>query len=205
MALATYTDLQASIAGWLNRSDLTSVIPDFVALAESRIARDLRIRKQVTTASLSTVANTQGVTLPTDFLELENISLSSTTPPAALSVVTPEQLDRKYPFNTAAGQPVVYALLGDSILFGPTPDAVYTVSIDYYARLTALATTPTNWLLTNHPGIYLFASLSEAHLYMMDEQRAALFEQKYRTEVDRLQDTDDDSLRSGSAMRVRVL
>lgn len=205
MALATYTDLLASVATWINRSDLTAVIPDFVALAESRLSRDLRLRKQVSATTLSTVANTRGVTLPTDFLELENISISSTTPQAAMSVVTPEILDRKYPDTYSVGQPIVYALLGDQILFGPTPDGVYTIAIDYYARFTALSTTPTNWLLTNHPGLYLFPTLAEAHLYMMDQAQASIWEQRYQAAVDSLQSTDDESLRSGSAMRVRVL
>ena len=34
MPLATYNDLKASIADFLNRSDLTNAIPDFISLAE---------------------------------------------------------------------------------------------------------------------------------------------------------------------------
>lgn len=205
MALATYSDLQTSIAGWLNRSDLTAVIPDFIVLAEGKIARDLRIRKQVVNTTLTTVAGTQGVSLPSDFLEMENISITSTTPQAALSVVTPEILDRRYPANYGTGQPAVYALLGDQIQFGPTPDAAYTISMDYYQRFTALATTPTNWLLTNYPAIYLFGALAEAANYLMDEQRAAMWTQRYGQECDALQQMDDQALRSGSTMRVRTL
>ncbi len=42
MALTYYTGLKTSIADFLNRDDLTSVIPDFVALAEAQINRDVR-------------------------------------------------------------------------------------------------------------------------------------------------------------------
>ncbi len=205
MALATYTDLQAAVAGWMNRTDLTAAIPDFVALAEARISRDLRIRKQVATTTLTCVAGTQYVTLPSDFLEIENITLTSTSPPASLSVVTPEILDRKYPAGYQTGQPQVYALLGDYINFGPTPDAAYTVALDYYARLAALSVTPTNWLLTNHPMVYLAGALCEGWLYLQDTDKVALWDARYRREVDQLQDTDDASLRSGSEMRVRTL
>ena len=45
MALATYSDLKTSIANWLDRSDLTDVIPDFIALAETRHKRDFKIRR----------------------------------------------------------------------------------------------------------------------------------------------------------------
>ena len=42
MALTNYTGLKTSIADFLNRDDLTAVIPDFIALAESQINRDIR-------------------------------------------------------------------------------------------------------------------------------------------------------------------
>ena len=75
MALATYSDLLAAVATWMDRTDLTTIIPDFVVLTEARIARDLRIRKQVSNTSISTVANTQYIAIPSDFLELENLSI----------------------------------------------------------------------------------------------------------------------------------
>ena len=205
MALANYTDLLASVAGWSNRTDLTAIIPDFVALAEARIARNLRLRRQVTNAAISTVAGTQSVSLPEGFLEIENIGLSSASPQSVLSVVTPEILDRMYPATFNAGQPVVYALLGDTIRLGPTPDSVYTVSVDYYKRWDALAVTDTNWLLTNYPMVYLAGAMTEASLYLQDTDKVALWDARFRAESITLQDTDDAALRSGSVMRVRVL
>lgn len=204
MAIANYTDLQTSIASWLVRTDLTAVIPDFITLAEERIARDLRARRQVVNTTLSTVAGTQSVTLPTDFLEAENISLTSTSPQGALSVVTPEIMDRKFPAGYTPGQPVVYCFLGNTIQFGPTPDAVYTVSLDYYQRLNLAAST-TNWLLTNHPSIYLNAALVEASQYLMDAEKGQFFDARYLKAVEDFQRADDNATRSGSAMRIRTL
>ncbi len=113
--------------------------------------------------------------------------------------------DRKFPNGYVTGQPVVYTIVGDAIQFGPTPDAVYTVSLDYYQRFAALSTTPTNWLLTNHPGVYLFGALAEGAPYLMEDERTPLWDTKYRAEVAALQQADDAALRSGSAMRVRTL
>jgi hypothetical protein len=205
MALATYSDLQTSIAAWLKRSDLTSIIPDFITLAEARIARDLRLRKQVVSTTLTTVANTQGVTLPSDFLEAENLTVASVNPPGMLSVVTPEILDRKFPNNYFTGPPVVYAVVGDKLLLGPTPDAAYSIEMDYYQRWAALSVTPTNWLLTNHPSVYLFAALAEASGYLFNDERIPMWEAKYQADVRSLQQMDDMTVRSGSAMRVRTL
>ena len=203
MALANYTDLQSSIANWLHRADLTAVIPDFIALTEERIARDLRIRKQVVNTTLTTAAGTQGVTLPSDFLEIENIGITSTTPPRNLHVVTPELMDEKFP-TSYTGTPTDYTIIGDVIQFGPTPDAAYTVSMDYYQRLN-LAGTNTNWLMTNHPGVYLFGALAEAAPYLVNDERAGVFEAKFQAALQSLNDSDDAGLRSGSSMRVRVI
>ena len=205
MALANYTDLLASVAAWLNRTDLTAVIPDFVTLAEERIARDLRLRKQVITTTLPTVAGVQSVALPSDFLEAENLSIASATIPGSLSVVTSEYMDRMFPSGYNTGRPAVYAMIADTIIFGPTPDAVYSISMAYYQRFATLSSSATNWLMTNHPSIYLNACLTEASAYLMDVDKAQAYDGRYRAAVDALQMADDEALRSGSVMRVRSL
>ena len=48
MALSTYTELKASIANWLNRSDLTTEISDdFIKLVEADYNSKLRVRKMI--------------------------------------------------------------------------------------------------------------------------------------------------------------
>ena len=51
MALTTYTELKTSLADWLYRSDLASVIPDFISLAESQVERQLRTRQMIVRAT----------------------------------------------------------------------------------------------------------------------------------------------------------
>lgn len=204
MAISTYSELQTAVASWLNRNDLTSVIPDFITLAEERIARDIRARRQVVNTTLTTTANVQSVTLPNDFLEAENIAISSTSPQGALSVVTPELMDRRFPAGFVTGQPAVYCFLGNVIQFGPTPDGAYTISLDYYQRLN-ISVSLTNWLLTNHPSLYLNAALVEGCAYLMDSDKGQAFDTRYRLAVAEFMNTDDASIRSGAAMRVRPL
>ena len=44
MALTTFSELQTSIANYLNRTDLTAPIKDFITLTESKLNRVLRLR-----------------------------------------------------------------------------------------------------------------------------------------------------------------
>jgi len=46
MSFTSYSDLQTTIAGYLARTDLTTQIPDFIRLAETRLRRDLRILEE---------------------------------------------------------------------------------------------------------------------------------------------------------------
>jgi hypothetical protein len=204
MALdGTYTGLLASVASWLHRSDMTAIIPDLVVLAEARIARDLRLRRQVTSATLATIAATQAVALPSDYLEMENLSLTSGGVDNSLEYINIERMNLNYPAGNGDGIPVVYTFEGSNILLGPRPDAVYSMPIYYYARMAALTVTPTNWLLTNHPNIYLFGALAEAGDWVQDTENVAKWEAKYKAGVAALTVSDDNSMFSGAALRVR--
>lgn len=203
MSLSTYSDLQTAVASWLHRSDMTGVIPDLIALAESRIARDLRLSNQVTSATLTCVAGTNTVAVPTGFLEFENLTLN-TDPTRSLAFVPYEYLGTKYD-EGYDGIPVHYSIAGTNVVLGPTPDSAYTITASYYKRIDPLASVNTNWLLSNHPGVYLFGALAEAAPFLVDDQRAGLWESKYGQEVARLQDADQRAQYSGSALRVKAL
>jgi len=62
MAISTFAELKTAAANWLDRSDLTDRIPEFIALAEARFNRILRIRDMETVStSISTVAGNEGI------------------------------------------------------------------------------------------------------------------------------------------------
>ena len=197
MALATYTDLQAAVASWLARSDLTTPIPDFIALCEAKLNRILRCRQQ---EQRSTATATEYMELPTGFLELRNIQLN-TTPKTALELVSPDEIDRDY--STATGKPLVYCLLANQIQLGPAPDSTYTVEIDYFEVIPPLASNSTNWLLTAAPDIYLYGSLLEAAAYLQDDPRVPAWNAAYTQVLQQLQSADRRARWSGSRLAVR--
>jgi hypothetical protein len=207
MALdGTYSGLTSSVASWMNRTDLATVIPDFVTIVESRIARDLRLRNQIVTTTLNAVASVQSVALPTDWLEFENLSVTLTgTPDTNLQYLTIEQIDAKYPNGGGTSRPFVYTIEGPNLLLGPVPDVNYALGVLYYARFASLITAGTNWLMTNFPNVYLYGALREAALFTMNDERAAHWDTLYTKTVKDVQDIDDTASHSGSAIRVKYL
>lgn len=169
MSLATYSALQTSIASWLNRSDLTSQIPDFVVLAEARFNREIRRPEMLTRDETFSITD-QYVSLPTGFLEALRFTIL-TTPVTPLDYVTPEDMSERRRSSYQTGKPRWYTVIGGSFEFLPAPEQTYTASLTYYKKLDGLATTSPNWLLTSHPDVYLFGSLVAAEAYIMNDER----------------------------------
>jgi len=201
MALANYADLQASVASWLNRTDLAAGIPDFITLAESRINRDLRVRQMETVALIPTVAGSRTVALPADFLEMRTLRLL-TSPPRVLNFATLSALGQAW--GDQVGTPVDYAITGGSLVLGPAPGGVHTLEATYYRRIPTLsAGSPTNWLLTRNPDVYLYAALMEAAPYLMDDQRLPVWGQLYDRAIGAVKMDDNGSRWNAATLFVR--
>ena len=201
MAINTYSTLQTAVANWLDRNDLTDRIPEFVALAEATFNRVLRLRAMETTVADATPSGSKEDALPTGYLQMREIHLS-TTPVVSLAYITPEIMYRIRAGSTS-GKPNSYTIVGDNILFGPTPDGAYDYSMTYYKAFDALSdAAPTNWLITNAPDLYLYGALLQAEPFLMNDERVALWERGVRQVINDLQQQDDKDRHSGSEMRV---
>jgi len=206
MALGTFTELKDAIADWLDRSDLTARIPDFITLAEARVNRDVRIRPMEVRSSMETTAGQRYSNLPGGYLQMRNIQLN-TNPITPLEYITPEMLDRLYGSDTT-GKPKAYTLIGDEIQLAPIPDSDYTVEMAFYEKFTALGdgtsgTVTSNWLTTNAPDVLLYGALLEAEPFIKNDERVNLWINAYNSAITRIQDTDTKDRHSGSAMRIR--
>ena len=93
MALNSYSALKTSIANWLNRSDLTTEIEDFIVLAEKDFNSKLRIRQMVSTDSSFSI-NAETVALPTGFLQVRDFFIIDGGSKHSLQYITPAQMDQ---------------------------------------------------------------------------------------------------------------
>ena len=202
MSIGTFAELKTTTANWLDRSDLTDRIPEFITLAEARFNRVLRIRDmEVVSTSISTVAGTREYSLPTNFVQMKEFHLT-TDPLTPLSYITPEMMTRMQAGSTKA-KPQVFTIIADNVRLGPNPDAVYTTSMLYYKKFTALSdAATTNDMLTNNPDVYLYGTLLEAEPFIMNDERVPLWLAAFEKAVGDIQNQDNKDRHSGSQLRV---
>lgn len=198
MAISTYSDLKNSLASWLNRDNLTSYIPDFIALGEARIYRELRIRAMETALS-STIASGV-IAVPSDYVEMKYCYVDGSQSQHLLRK-TAQWILEKYPTRSSDGKPKYFAQDAGNFIFGPYPNDAYTIKGTYYKRLTALSdSNTTNWFTTNAPGILLFAALLEAEAFMKNDPRIELWDAKYEEEKATIMREENAEQFSGSPL-----
>jgi hypothetical protein len=196
MSLANYTDLQASVASWLNRPDLTTQIVDAIRMFEARANRLLRVREMQATLA-STALSSGAANLPTGFLEFEE--LRSVTSGKTLQPKSLESIRRQD--TTASGDPAYFAVAGTQVVCWPQSGNIQGT---YYVAIPALASNATNWLLTANPDVYLFGSLEEMSMYIKDDERIPLWARKCAALMEHLQSASERSEFAGGPIRMTV-
>jgi hypothetical protein len=175
----TYSGLLASVADFLNRSDLSAVAPDFVAMATAqmtrRLIKDGPVRQMLGTWSPTISAELTN--LPSDFMGVKALYLVTTTA-FEINFVEPEKIaEFKIKFPSMTGDPQFYSIVGAQIQFWPwASGGSYAATVSYWQALPALSVSnTTNWLLTLYPDAYLYTSLIQSAPYLKDDDRLAVW------------------------------
>lgn len=203
MAISTYTELKSAVADWLNRDDLTSVIPTFIALAETSMERALRTRKMLVRANAT--IDTQYSAVPSDFLEIRSMKITSSSPIQPMYAQTMEAMDDLDAKNPGTGKPVYFCVVGNQIRVHPAPSGNYTAELAYYSTINKLsASVASNWILASHPDAYLYGALLQAAPYLKDDERAGVWSGLYVAAIEAIKTADERAASSGGALVTRT-
>jgi hypothetical protein len=201
MALTNYNDLVTTVESYLARSDLASIIPTFVMLAQQRISRDLRTREML---KISTTTATDGtVELPIDFLEMREMHFQG-NPPITLEYQSPDKFFRNQ-VTTTSGLPYYYTIIGYEFQFAPVPDSAQVLQLLYYAEPTFISSTvPSNLYLANYPDALLYATLAEAEPYLLNDERITVWASMYDRAISNITNSDIDKKFPNTALNVTL-
>lgn len=202
MPIASYSDLKTALADFLNRDDMTAVVPTFITLAESQIRRDLRHWRQE--RRVTGPADNDFEQLPTDFLEAINLTRSDGTQLKYYS--TPALADARTGDPGVSGPPRAYSINAGQIeLWPPAAPDTETLTLRYYASIPPLSDAdPSNWLLEEMPDIYLYGSLLHSAPYLKDDARTQVWGALYSAAVVQANKTSRVASSSGGPLVMRV-
>jgi hypothetical protein len=196
--MSTLGQLKTSVDAWLARDDVAVTNTDFpqiLLIAESNIARDLRLAIQEATTTLNITG--QSIDLPSDFLEArnpfidDNIRRIEYMTPQAIRESSAWQNGRAGAFYTLeannASPLTAGALTWQMTIAGPgSVSTPVDVQINYWARFPGLVNDPdTNWLLVNHYDIYLYATLRASCEYIQEDVLEDRYQAKYDMAVEK--------------------
>jgi len=184
--------------------DFLSFLPNIIAYAEMRIYRELDLLTTVTRdASATCIVADRNFTLPSTngrFVVVNGINIVS--PAGTLNPdsgvrnqtvpVSRDFMDAVWPSIQASGIPTSFAMVTDQlVIFGPVPDATYTVEVIGTIRPNPLSATNTETYLTLYlPDLFLAASMVMASGFQKnfgaqadDPKMSSSWEDQYKTLV----------------------
>ncbi len=193
--MTTFARLKRAVDSWLIRDDVAvdgEDFPEIMLIAESEISRDVRTIVQEKRAVLTFDGRAQD--LPADFLELRNPFIDSQA--RKFEYQTPQAFRESPSFATGrvgsfftieGGGGTAGDERAQILIAGPaSPSTTLDLEVLYWARFPALINDDdTNWLLTNHFDVYLYATLRAACEYIQEDMLEDRYLAKYERAIAR--------------------
>ena len=201
-AFTSYDNLKTNIADYLARQDLTDKIPMFVALAEKRLNRDLRLRQTLQQSTYTLDSGFQ-VPTPSDFLEMKDIHIDG-NPIVNLNFKTVSQFYRLANVS-GSGDPINYTLVSNNFVLAPRPTGSSVINMTYYKIPKILSdTNASNEYLDVCPDLLLYAALVESAPFLMNDERLTTWEALYTRGLTSITKSDEQSEFPAQPLAVQI-
>lgn len=182
MAIASYTDLVTKVGVYMDRDDLADQVPDFLSVIEPEINRRLRAVNMETRATW--LISAEEYALPTDFRKMRAIHIEG-APDRPLDEISPVSAPRR--FSGESGIPRAYWFEGRTLMLAPPPAAETAFKVVYFTRIQPLtAADTTNWVLEEHPDIYLWGAIREAAAFIRDPDAISFADSRFNNALEQL-------------------
>lgn len=167
MAITTFTELKTAIETFRERVGATEIsgnAADFVTLGEAGLNRAFRNLNRLITVdeTITGTASSRELTLPADYRTALALRLTTYGAYGRLKRHSVSTL----PYQVNNQPPEGWAPVGAKIHLDAPCDQAHTFQLIYRAKFDLAATT-TNWLLDEHPDVYLNACLLWSGLLLM--------------------------------------
>lgn len=186
-AFSDLLDLRTATIEQVGSPEIADIFPRLVTLAEARFNRELRLRDQITEATLTLASGTAA--LPSDFLEMIGVYNAAGCEYVQQTLQQNKVMDGYYAISG-----------GNLIRKGYSGDLL----AQYYAAIPTITSsmTASNWLLSKYPGIYLYGVAFEAAKSIRDKEMAADMGGLMQGEISEARADDERSRYSRARVRI---
>jgi hypothetical protein len=200
MAITNYGELKAAIANWLDRTDLTSKIPDFITLAEASFFRTLRCPgNEQWVKYAASPDNTQTFQIPNNYLEAK-VLMYGDKPLRRISEQRYLVLNHQAP---TPGVPEAFCRIKDQLYIYPEANYEADINLVFYETQGPMVDDADfTRTLIYAPDLYLYGALMEAQAYLIGDERIGVWGQKYTGIMQSLASNALDDEIGGSTMAV---
>lgn len=198
----TFSSLKTSIADFLNRDDLTAVIPTFITLAEADFNR--RIRHYEMEKRATAPITTKYSEAPENYLESVRLQIiDGGTFPVELAS-NAQLMEMRRNVSDTAGRPAYYSFIDGNFEMFPTPDQTYQTEMIFYEKIPALSDAATsNWILASHPDLYLYSALTHSAPYLGDDARIQVWSALAERALNEITNSSHAAKYNGTGLRLR--
>ena len=218
-----FGDIQTRVAAYLDRSDLTTYIQNWINDTRVDIALKYNFKYLYTEASASTVATTKKYALPSDYLghlvvwcankklmkidpreadELTKTDHTQTAYPRVLTVEGASTIDA----TTTSGPPDYYIERGMEFELYPTPDSVYTLTVSYYQQpvaWTAAQSASYDYMSTFHYEAIIWGASLRGAMFLDDDDNTAKFGGLYDKAITEMVKREKDTTHEDTHPRLK--
>ena len=203
MAISTYAELQDAILAWINKQDIGQSLDSIIAMTEADLNRKVRHWKMEKRATVS--LDDQYSRVPSDWIETIRFYLTGNGTSELILASRSDLLNRRELANDTGGTPRYYTMSDGAFEVFPTSNGNFIAELLYYGKTDALSNSvTTNWLLTDHPDVYLYGSLVHASAFMGEDNRIQVWNTMYQTALDQVNGSSEAARYSGSGLRMKI-
>jgi hypothetical protein len=188
--VATYLQMRTEVLAYgFDTNQYSSRINSWLNEAQSRIARSCEIPKLWTTANISTIVGTGSYTLASNFIRMNKVFHNGATQLELMPIDVGElRAMTQGGTSTTVGIPEVYSISAEfTMTVAPVPDAVYTLTYDYYQRPTDLsADGDISTLPVDYHDLMVSYTLARCYRSEDDAQMSAFYQSEYQRDLQRL-------------------
>ena len=203
----SYAQLTEAIQRYteVDESSFVENIPNFILNTETLVNNSVQLpafRKNVTG---ETTIDFPYIDIPSDFLSVFSLAVTGydtngTITPTDYSYLLQKDVNyirEAYPFPGTTGAPKAYSIFSNSaFLLGPTPNKCYTLEMHYYAYPTSITVAGVSWLGTNFPNVLLWGALTEAAIYLKEDEMMQTYQSKFQEAMSLLKQLGDGKNKS---------